>query len=319
MGNKRRSARPGIIYELFTIRWLLFAAVAIAAFAVFYSATHYTAPNFSSSSQQTTLAAFFVDNPTMTLNNLSDFIKSRTSNLATLNISYVSTEPYMSNGTATDVNYAISIRKFYDNYSQEYSMSALPTNSIMLKSSLNSSYQAGTFICEQSPLSYSLPNGTAIAKGEYICQMRQGMDPDDAAYSPFEDSFTFPSNTTIGVLSNITVINASLSYAGDSCTLIRSGFMLEKIYNISTSFQKRLIENGTLTQCISNRYYSVLFGKFVGLTGLDYPILQNGAIVNYSRSGIYTYYSINATSVNQNVPTNEFNSLPGPLTRYPTT
>jgi len=319
MGNKRRSARFGAAREPSAGRWALFVVAAVATLLIFYSITHHTYSNSSSPSQHATLATFFADNPTVTLDNLSEFIASSTANLGPLNISYVSTQPYMSNGTATDVSYEISIMKFYDNYSQEYSMSALPTNSIMLESSLNSSYKAGTFICEQSPLSYALPNGTAIARGEYVCQMRQGMDPDNAAYSPFEDSFTFPSNATIGVLSNITVISANLSYAGDSCTLIRSGFLLEKIYNITTSVHKRLIENGTLTQCISNSYYSVLFGKFVGLTEIDYPILQNGTIVNYSRSGIYTYYSINATSVNQNVPANEFNSLPGPLTRYPTT
>ncbi|MDE1828575.1 MAG: hypothetical protein KGH65_05440 [Candidatus Micrarchaeota archaeon] len=300
-----RDARTAIIVAAVGIA--LLAAVAIYA-------------NSSVPSQHQTLAQFFSANPQMGLDNFSGFIEPRLENVSTFNVSYLTEGYAMVNGTKSGKNFSINVKKFYDNYTTFDTDLGVNRSSILVQlKTVNKSYEYATFLCSRTPLPLTLANGTKVEKGKFICQKRDGISAEDGAYSPFEDSLGLSSTntTTTGGLYNSTVLSANFTYLGDSCTLVRSYYTVDTQYNISASMAARYASHGILTQCISNRYFVVLFGKFQGTSDITYPKFDNGTIGVLNLTGAPVFYQINATAINNQVNGSEVTSMPGPLAEYP--
>lgn len=270
-------------------------------------------------SNQLTLSEFFAQNPNITLDNLANFIEPRLDNVTALNVSYYNVEGYqITNGTKTGVNFSMVMRKFYDNYSIHTTNTVHNTTSVIL--TLSGALQGG-YICSQSPLAFTLPNGTAIAKGEFICAGREGLvgAAEDAVYYPYVDTIGLSgaNTTSTGFMSNTTVLSGNVSYAGDTCTLTRSEYLVVTSYPLMGVGTARYQTRGNLTQCMSNRYYAILFSRFAGLSSATLPEFANGTVRMINLSDIYTFYQTNASSINGNVNPGEFKSLPGPLAQPP--
>ncbi|MDE1804556.1 MAG: hypothetical protein KGH59_02110 [Candidatus Micrarchaeota archaeon] len=276
--------------------------------------------NATNSGSNQTLSEFLSSNPNVSLDAFSNFIEPRLDNVSMFNVSYLTSGYAIINGNRTGKNFSLRIQKYFDNYSTYDTDLGVNKNSTLLQLSIpNQSSDNTTFLCSQTPIPITLPNGTVIAKRSFICQHRSGISAEDSAYAPFEDSLGLSSlnTTTEGGLYNTTVISRNFSYLGDSCTLIRSNYVVSTSYNISSASRAKYVASGMLTQCISNHYFIVLFGKFVGRSDVLYPKFANGTMSTFNVSNAYTFYQINATALNARVSSQHFTSLPGPIADYP--
>ncbi|MDE1833213.1 MAG: hypothetical protein KGH58_02220 [Candidatus Micrarchaeota archaeon] len=261
-----------------------------------------------------------MQNPNITLDAFANFIEPRLGDVPALNASYYNVEGYqIVNGTKTGVNFSMVMRKFYDNYTVYTTNSVRNTRSVIL--TLNGTLRGG-FICSQSPLAFTLPNGTSIGKGEFVCSGREGLvgAAEDAVYYPFVDTIGLSgaNTTSTGFMSNITVISGNVSYAGDICTLTRSEYVVVTSYPLMGVGTARYQTRGNLTQCMSNKYYAVLFSRFVGTSNDTLPEFANGTVSMVDLTNVYTFYQTNASSINGNVNPDEFKFLPGPIAQPPT-
>jgi len=303
----QRQDRRGLVISV------LIAAIALAALALIGNT-----PN--STNGQQTLSQFLSSNPNVSLDSFSNFIEPRLDNVSMFNVSYLTSGYAVINGNRTGKNFSLNIQKYFDNYSTYDTDLDVNRNSTLLQLSIpNQSSDNTTFLCSQTPIPITLSNGTVIAARSFICQHRSGISAEDSAYAPFEDTLGLSSlnTTTEGGLYNTTVISANFSYLGDSCTLVRSNYVVATSYNISSTSRAKYLASGMLTQCISNRYYIVLFGSFVGRSDVLYPKFTNGTMSTFNATDVYTFYQINATSLNSKVSAQNFRSLPGPIADYP--
>ena len=300
------------MHKILAIILTLLALLAAAGVAYWHA---YAPPH----PKQLTLTQFFEQNPNITLDNFANFIEPRLGNVSALNVSYYAVEGYqIINGTKTGVNFSMAMGKFYDNYTIHTTNPAHNTKSIIL--ALNGTLRGG-FICSQSPLTFTLPNGTSVVKGEFICSGREGLAgaAEDAVYYPFIDTLGLSgtNTTSTGFMSNITVLSGNVSYAGDTCTLTRSEYVVVTSYPLMGAGTARYQTHGNLTQCMSNRYYAILFSRFTGISNDTLPEFANGTARMVNLTNVYTFYQINASSINGNVNPGEFKSLPGPIAQPP--
>ncbi|MDE1804402.1 MAG: hypothetical protein KGH59_01300 [Candidatus Micrarchaeota archaeon] len=263
---------------------------------------------------QMSLSGFLAGVANLSIENYSNFIGPRLENVSALNVSYVASGYQIKNGARSGVNFTIAIKKFYKNYSMSQVRLGPNTKSM----ALNLEGRDIGFLCQAAPMPSKFQNGTNVSMGEFMCEPREGINVKDVLYSPFTDELGLSSSKTTvnGSMTKISVLSDHIKYAGDTCTLIKSWYTVDTTYQWGPSIA-RYVSSGNLTECISNDYYAILFGKFVGIANETIPTFNSSSASNINENGIISVYSINATAINNQSYASDFRALPGPLAQYP--